>query len=510
MNQISRRHFLQTSGVAAAALTLPRWAWGKPEGANSDIRVAVVGFHGRGISHIQGFSSLPGVRVVALCDVDEQVLAKGVADFEKKNQKVQTYTDVRKLLENKDIDVVSTATPNHWHSLVTVWSCQAGKDVYVEKPVSHNVWEGRQAVKAAEKYQRIVQAGMQCRSSVGIRAGMEFLHKGGLGKILVSRGLCYKRRDSIGKTTGPQPIPPGLDYNLWCGPAPMDPPRRNGKQGSVHYDWHWIWATGNGDIGNQGIHQMDLCRWALGVNELSPRVMSIGGRFGYDDDGETPNTQICLHDYAGAPLIFEVRGLPEKTGAKNVDKYFGAGVGCVIHCENGHMLIPDYSKAIAYDKDGKMLQEFKGGKAKQSQGTATGASGAASGIVMDFQEDSNHFGNFIKAVRSRKVSDLNGPITEGHLSSALCHTPNVSYRLGQRAAPGAILDQIKGNQAMLETFGRFKEHLAANGVNIDETKAVIGPLLNMDPKTEKFVDNAAANALVKEKQRAPFVVPDEV
>ncbi|MCX7008774.1 MAG: Gfo/Idh/MocA family oxidoreductase, partial [Kiritimatiellaeota bacterium] len=209
MNQISRRHFLQTSGLAAAALAMPRSTWAKPEGANNDIRVAVVGFHGRGASHISGFRALPGVRIVALCDVDQKVLAKGVADFEKKKQKVEAYTDIRKLLENKDIDAISTATPNHWHSLVTVWGCQAGKDVYVEKPVSHNVWEGGQAVKAAAKYGRIVQAGMQCRSSGGIRAGIEFLHKGGLGKILVSRGLCYKKRDSIGKTTGPQPIPEG-------------------------------------------------------------------------------------------------------------------------------------------------------------------------------------------------------------------------------------------------------------------------------------------------------------
>jgi predicted dehydrogenase len=507
MNQISRRSFLQTTGLAAAALALPRSTWAQSAGANSDIRIAVVGFRGRGASHISGFRGLPGVRVVALCDCDAKVLAKGVADFEKKKQKVAAYTDIRKLLESKEIDVISTATPNHWHALATVWACQAGKDVYVEKPVSHNVWEGRQAVKAAEKYQRIVQAGMQCRSSPGIRAGIEFLHKGGLGKIIVSRGLCYKKRDSIGKTTGPQPIPEGLDYDLWCGPAPNDPPRRNGKQGSVHYDWHWFWATGNGDIGNQGIHQMDLCRWALGIGEISPRVMSLGGRFGYEDDAETPNTQIAFHDYAGAPLIFEVRGLPEKTGAKNMDKFLGAGVGCVIHCENGYMVIPSYSEAIAYDKDGKKLQEFKPGKSKKAK-EAAGVGGAASGVVMDFQEDSNHFGNFIKAVRSRKVSDLNGPITEGHISSALCHTPNVSYRLGQRAAPGAILEQIKGCRDMSETFGRFKEHLGANGVNIDETKAVLGPMLTMDPKAEIVVGNDAAAPLIREKQREPFAVPE--
>ncbi|MBM3858684.1 MAG: Gfo/Idh/MocA family oxidoreductase [Verrucomicrobia bacterium] len=514
---ISRRSFLSASITAAAAFSVPRWTWAAPAGANSDIRVAVVGIRGRGKSHISGFSGLPGVRIVALCDVDSDELAKGVASFEKKNQKVQGYTDIRKLLENKDIDVVSIATPNHWQALATIWACQAGKDVYVEKPSSHNVFEGRQAVRAAEKYKRIVQAGMQCRSSIGLRQGIEFIRKGGLGKVLVSRGLCYKRRESIGKTSGPQAIPPSVDYDLWCGPAPKDPPRRNSKNGPIHYDWHWFWAYGNGDIGNQGVHQMDICRWALGINELSPRVISIGGRFGYEDDAETPNTQIAYHDYDGTPLIFEVRGLPEKSGAKNMDKFLGASVGCVIHCENGYMTIPSYSQAIVYDKDGKEVQKFPSGggsggkkeKAKKEKGKK-GDAGAASGVVMDFVEDSNHFGNFIRAVRSRKVADQAGPILQGHLSAGLCHTANISYRVGKQASPGQILEQIKGNRDAAETFGRFKEHLAANDVNIDTTKAVIGPWLKMNPKTERFDDNKAANELLTRKYRAPFVVPAKV
>jgi predicted dehydrogenase len=502
---ISRSTFLKSSAAALTTFALPRWVWAKPEGANSDIRVAVVGFHGRGGSHIQGFNKLPGVRVVALCDVDSQVLAKGAAQLEGKGQKVKTYTDIRKLLESNEIDAISVATPNHWHALATVWACQAGKDVYVEKPVSHNVWEGRQAARAAEKHQRIVQAGMQCRSSPGIRAGIDFLHQGGLGKILISRGLCYKRRASIGKTSGPQQVPANIDYDLWCGPAPKAPLRR--KQ--LHYDWHWVWDTGNGDIGNQGIHQMDLCRWALGVSELSPRVMSIGGRFGYDDDGQTPNTMIAYHEYDGAPLIFEVRGLPEKTNAKNVDKFLGASVGCVIHCENGHLVIPNYSEAIAYDKDGKKFKEFKAGGKSEAAKPAAGAT-APPGVVMDFAEDGNHFGNFIKAVRSRKVADLTGPIGEGHLSSALCHTPNISYHLGKQTPPGETLEQIKGHKDAAETYGRFKEHLAANGINLAADLAVVGPWLQMDPKTERFVNNDAANELLTRNYRAPFVVPEQV
>lgn len=507
--QISRRSFLKTSATTMAALAIPHWTWAQPLGANSDIRIAVVGLRGRGSAHINGYLALPGVRVVALCDVDSDVLAQRAQQLEKKNIKVQTYKDIRKLLENKDIDAVSIATPNHWQALATVWACQAGKDVYVEKPSSHCVWEGRQAVKAAEKYKRIVQAGMQCRSSIGIRQGIEFLRKGGLGKILVSRGLCYKRRDSLGKCGGPQPIPPNIDYNLWCGPAPMDPPRRNTKNGPVHYDWHWFWAYGNGDIGNQGVHQMDLCRWALGMDELSPLVISIGGRFGYEDDGETPNTQIAYHEYPTAPLIFEVRGLPEKAGAKNMDKFLGASIGCVIHCEGGYMVIPSYSEAIVYDKDGKEMQRFKGSGGKKDKAKPKkGDAGAASGIVMDFAEDANHFGNFIRAVRSRKTSDLAGPILQGHLSAGLCHTANISYRIGKQASPGEILEQIKGHRDAAETFGRFKEHLAANGVNIAETKAIIGPWLKMNPKTERFEGNEAANALLKDKYREPFVVPE--
>jgi predicted dehydrogenase len=269
-------------------------------------------------------------------------------------------------------------------------------------------------------------------------------------------------------------LPANIDYDLWCGPAPKAPLRR--KQ--LHYDWHWVWDTGNGDIGNQGIHQMDLCRWALGVSELSPRVMSIGGRFGYDDDGQTPNTLIAYHEYDGAPLIFEVRGLPEKTNANNVDKFLGASVGCVIHCENGYLVIPNYSEAIAYDKDGKKFKEFKAGGKAEAAKPAAGAT-APPGVVMEFAEDGNHFGNFIKAVRSRKVADLTGPIGEGHLDAA-------------------------------ETYGRFKEHLAANGINLAADLAVVGPWLQMDPQTERFVNNDAANELLTRNYRAPFVVPEQV
>jgi predicted dehydrogenase len=233
-------------------------------------------------------------------------------------EKVTGYTDMRKLFDDKSIDAVSIATPNHWHALASIWAIQAGKDVYVEKPVSHCVWEGRQIVKAARKYGKIVQTGTQSRSSrEGIAAAVKYVQEGNLGKILLSRGLCYKRRGSIGKSEGEQPIPESIDYDLWCGPGPKGPLMRQ----KLKYDWHWTWDYGNGDLGNQGIHQKDNARWFLGEMELSPSVWSVGGRLGYEDDGETANTQIIYHGYEKAPLIFEVRGLPENKDSKNMDKY---------------------------------------------------------------------------------------------------------------------------------------------------------------------------------------------
>src|SRR6266496_725072 len=307
MNKFTRRSFLTRSALATATVSWSARSWAQVQSANDDVRVAVVGFGGRGMSHIEGFSKQKGVRLAGLCDVDKGILDKETKKWADKGIAVESVTDMRKLMENKNIDVISIATPNHWHALAAIWAIQAGKDVYLEKPVSHNVWEGRKVVEAARKYKKIVQTGTQSRSSFAIKQAVEWVQAGNLGKLRIARGLCYKPRPSIGKAGGPQPVPAGVDYDLWCGPAPMDPIRRK----RFHYDWHWIWNYGCGDLGNQGIHQMDISRWFLGVDELSPRILSLGGRLGYDDDGETANTQIIYHDYPNAPLIFEVRGLPE-------------------------------------------------------------------------------------------------------------------------------------------------------------------------------------------------------
>jgi predicted dehydrogenase len=481
MNHLTRRQFLKNSLVTTAALSLAPRSWAQVAGANEDIRVAVVGFNSRGGDHLKGLTALKGVRLTALCDVDSKILETKVKSYADRNQTVEGYTDIRKLLESKNVDVISIATPNHWHSLAAIWACQAGKDVYVEKPISHNVWEGRKVVEAALKYKRMVQAGTQSRSSIqGIQAAVEWVRAGNLGKIKISRGLCYKPRGSIGKVDGPQPVPPNIDYELWCGPAEKLPLMRK----RLHYDWHWVWNTGNGDLGNQGIHEMDVARWFLGVKGLSPRVLSIGGRLGYVDDGETPNTQIIFHEYPDAPLIFEVRGLPSKAGARGMDQYKGASIGIVIDCEGGYVTVPSYSSATAYDKQGNVIKQFRGAE--------------------------DHYANFINVVRSRKAADLHGQILEGHLSSALCHTGNISYRLGQQATPDEIREAVKGDKEALETFGRMAEHLQANEVDLLKTKATLGVFLKMDPKTERFLNNDAANKMLTRDYRKPFVVPESV
>ena len=498
MQNLDRRTFLKSTLISSVGASLWPALTGtqalgatarRAPGPNDTIHVAVVGFGGRGGDHISGLRKLAdkGVKIVALCDVDSKILAAGVDSFAKRDEKVEAYADVRQLLDNRDIDAVTFATPNHWHSLQVIWACQARKDVYVEKPISHNVWEGRQAVKAARKYRRIVQAGTQSRSSFAIREAVEWVQKGNLGKILVARGLCYKPRKSIGKVNGPQAVPPEVNYDLWCGPAPMGPLQRK----RLHYDWHWVWETGNGDLGNQGIHQMDISRWFLGEDRLSPMVFSVGGRLGYVDDGTTPNTQFVFHAYEKAPLIFEVRGLPKdkETQEKNwggggMDKFMGAGVGVIIHCEGGHVLVPDYRSAIAYDKNGQEIKKW------------TGAD--------------DHYENWLKAMRSRKVSDLNADILEGHLSSGLCHTGNVSILCGRTAAPGEIRATINDFKPAVETYERMAEHLAANGVDIRNEQLTLGPALAMNTHYEEFKGNRFANQLLRRNYRAPFIVPTRV
>ncbi|MBT8484822.1 MAG: Gfo/Idh/MocA family oxidoreductase [Phycisphaerae bacterium] len=476
MTQYTRRRFIEHSLLATAAIagpvapTLARLP--RRRSANEVIRVGVIGVRGRGRAHIGAFKQSPDSEVVAICDPDEGVIGPSMEAV----PGASYHRDLRRMLEDPSIDAVSIATPNHWHSLATIWALQAGKHVYVEKPISHNVREGRIVVDAARRYGKVVQHGTQSRSHVATREAMQWLHAGGLGKIHLVHALCYKRRQSIGAVTAPQTPPVTLDYDLWTGPATLEPLRRT----NLHYDWHWVFNTGNGDIGNQGVHQMDIARWGLGRTELPKRVMSCGGRFGYVDDGETPNSQIAVYDYGDQQLIFEVRGL--KTPA-----FHGANIGVIFHGEHGKLVSSSYSKVVVFDHDGALVREFKGG--------------------------GNHVQDFLDAVRAGTPASVSASPLDGHLSTALCHLGNISYRLGTpRALAAAMGDGFRGDAAARDSIERLQSHLRENGVALDTTDGSFGPWLDFDPATERFTGFRAdeANTLLTRRSREPFVVPERV
>lgn len=504
--RIDRRKFVSESAFLAACAALAPAASSRLSadeapakragGANDKLRVAVIGVRGQGGGHVSAYAGGAekyNCELAVICDVDEAVVGNRLKNAEKLQGKAPKYVkDLRKVIEDKSIDVVSIATPNHWHALAAIWAMQNGKHVYVEKPVSHNVLEGRRIVEASEKYNKICQTGTQNRSHKGIIDSVAFIHDGKIGKVTKAKGLCYKLRNSIGKVDGPQEPPRTMDYDLWCGPASNAKPRRNSKAyGPVHYDWHWVWEYGNGDLGNQGIHEMDKARWGLKKNTLPTRVISVGGRFGYVDDGETANTQIIAFDYGDCELVFEVRGLRSKSPypGKRSPKTVGANerypgfVGNVWYGTEGFVVCPNYNSGIAYNNDGEVIKEFKGG--------------------------GDHFGNFLKAVRSGKRSDLTADILEGHLSSALCHLGNISYRLGSQEpfSKQPELGSKLADDAMADMIAHLKEHK----VNTDEVKYSLGRKLTFNPKTETFGADKEANAqLTRREYRKGFVVPDKV
>jgi predicted dehydrogenase len=382
-------------------------------GANDRLRVAVVGIRSRGGDHIAGFLNLAShnVEVAALCDIDETVLEKEKGDLEKKTgRKIQTYVDMRKLLENQEIDIISFATPNFWHALGAIWAIQAEKDVYLEKPCSHNIWEGRKIVEAARKYNRVVQHGTQIRSSAAIREAIRKLQEGVIGEVYMARGLCYKRRNTIGKT-GEEPVPQGVHYDLWTGPAHARPFTRN----RFHYNWHWQWEYGNGDIGNQGVHQMDIARWGLGVG-LPKKVQSMGSHFMFDDDQETPNVQLATFFYPEEKklLAFEVRHWDTNSDGD-------IQIGVLFYGSKGTLEIPSYSAYRVF-----LGPDREAGPAGNQEG--------------------DHFLNFIEAVRARDPKLLTAEIEEGHLSSSLCHLANISYRLEKTLTFDPKTETFPGDQ----------------------------------------------------------------
>jgi predicted dehydrogenase len=484
--------------TAGLALGMPRLMLGagpRSGGPNDAVNVAVIGLGsttavggvgGRGHQLIGRLREIPGVKIVALCDADQAHLDREVEAARDHGGKVAAYHDPREVLDDKGIDAVVIALPNHWHALATVWACQAGKDVYVEKPFSYDLWEGQQMVAAARKYGRMVQVGTQNRSSAFLRRVFDRLRGGELGAIRFAHALVYRARDGIGSVDAPTPPPRTVDYDLWCGPAPKKPLMR--KQ--LHYEWHWFWDTGNGEMGNNGIHVIDVCRWALGQDRTPPRAMSIGGRFGFHDCGETANTHIALLDFQPAPLICEVRNVSAGKGAASMGKFRGQNKGVVIDCEGGYFA-GDASGGAIFDRQGKKVQDLGEGDSPKALELA-------------------HLSAFLAGVRSRKASDLAAEALEGHRSTACCHMANVSHRLGKQSSPKAIRAAITGNAEMADAFEHCRDYLRANGVDLDATPATLGPWVSLDAKEGRFVADFAdaANELSRRDYRAPFVVPE--
>ena len=338
MNELNRRTFVaSTAGTIAAGQligTSKSWA-----GANDRIRVVVVGVNGRGKTHIAEHQKGDNVEVVALCDPDRKVSARRAAEFKGKYDKdVKTYVDMRDAYADSSIDAASIATPNHWHALATIWACQAGKDVYVEKPGSHNIFEGRKMIEAAYKYRRIVQHGVQLRSSPALQKAVQLLREGIIGKVYLARGLCFRTRPSIGKKP-PKWVPEHLDYNLWLGPAQYRPYSEN----LVHYNWHWHWDFGNGDVGNQGVHETDMCLWGLGIETLPDKVCAMGGKFLWDDDKETPEWLSTNYKFTQHNKMIQFETRPWRTNDEA-----GAGVGNIFYGEDGFMVIRGYSEFATF------------------------------------------------------------------------------------------------------------------------------------------------------------------
>lgn len=498
MSQFSRRQFIKTSAVAASTVFAAPAIGRAGTAANDKIGVAVVGVNGRGGEHINAFLSDPRTEIRIIVDVDEVVGNRRCEAIEQKQGvRPQLITDMRKAFEDDSISIVSTATPNHWHALTGIWAMQAGKDAYVEKPVCHNVWEGTALIAAARKYGRMCQVGTQCRSSKAIIDAFAFMKEGGIGEVKFARGLCYKRRKSIGPK-GDYPIPGNINFDLWCGPATLTTPKCT--RPNFHYDWHWQRHYGNGDLGNQGPHQTDIARWGLGIDRHPNSILTYGGRLGYQaerrdpayvDAGDTGNTEVSLYDYGDKCIVFETRGLScDNSDDAELNKLFGSNsgnkIGVVFYGSNGYLVQESYSRCIAYDRDMNVIKEFVGG--------------------------GDHFGNFISACESRKMEDLNADVREGHLSAAISHLGNISYYMGEDKKVSvqelsSVLASVKSLDDNEATLQRTVKHLQKNGVELDKYPMSLGVHLEFDPEREVFTNNDAANAWLTREYRSPYVCP---
>jgi predicted dehydrogenase len=441
----SRRTFIKQSATAAAVLTIPTIIPAHAFGANDRINAAVLGLNGRGKNHVSGLMVQDNVQVTTLCDPDMNILKDRQKSFKEEYGKdVALVQDLRRVYEDKDIDVISIASPNHWHALSVIWACQAGKDVYVEKPGSHNVWEGRKMVEAANKYDRIVQHGVQLRSSPAVNEAIQLMRDGYIGRVYMARGLVFRWRPSIGNHPV-EPVPEGLDYDLWTGPAQ----KQSFSKNIVHYNWHWNWEYGNGDVGNQGIHETDLCMWGLDVG-LPTKITSMGGKYLWDDAKEVPEVLTSVYNYPDENKIIQFEVRPWATNTEQ-----GVTVGNIFYGEKGILVVDGYSKYQTYLGQNREPGKSGDDGAAEASGMDRGAGGT-----------DGHFANFIEAVRKHDKSILNGPVETAHLSSALAHLGNIAYRLER--------------------------------------------VLTFDPKAEKFVGDPEADKMLTRDYRAPFIVPDKV
>ncbi len=449
---MNRRRFvkLAAGGTAAGASSLLLGTGRGWAGANDRIRIGVVGIHGMGQTHIEEFSKLANVQVAALCDVDENLFPEIVRKHftDRGREKPRTFFDLRRLYDDKDIDAISVVTPNHWHALAGIWAMQAGKHVTIEKPVCHDYFEGQKLVEAARKHRVIVQHGMEQRSNPCAQTAVEFLRSGGLGEVYMAKGLCFKWRDTIGHFED-EPVPAGVHYDLWLGPAPQRQFNRN----RFHYNWHWNWDYGNGDIGNQGVHEIDVARWGLGVT-LPTRITATGGHFMFKDDQQTPNMLMAVFEFenpaGGADkkkiLQFEVRGW-----ITNREAGIGEGKG---DSASGYMVSDRNTVGnLFFGSKGYMAKDVNAWKTLLGEKLEPGPSGKGQG---------NHYQNFVDAIRANDPSKANGNILEGHYSAALVHLANISYRLGRS--------------------------------------------LRFDPARERFVGDEEADSMLRREYRKPFIV----
>jgi predicted dehydrogenase len=503
MVQPTRRELLQSSILGAAALSAaPLFsdrAAAQAKSANDKLLCAVIGCNGRGSDHISGYARRKDCEIAYIVDIDEKVGQKGCNAVEKATgRRPRWVKDMRQVFDDKSINFISTATPNHWHALCGVWAMQAGKDAYIEKPISHDIPEGRALVAAAKKYGRVCQVGTQCRSNPACQDAVKFMTDDGIGSVNFARGLCYKRRASIG-ALGDYPIPAEADFNLWSGPAPYTTPKLTRPK--FHYDWHWQRLYGNGDSGNQGPHQTDIARWGLGLNRHPNSVITYGGRLGYQaerkdpkyvDAGDTANTEVAVYDYGDKCMVFETRGLSVDNSADaEINKLFGGKakgnkIGVIFYGTEGILVQQEYTYCVAFDLKGNVIKEFKGG--------------------------GDHFGNFVEAVRSRKMESLNSNAFQGHLSAALAHLANISYYLGENnkvsvAQAKTVLEKIKSRDDNIAMLNRTVQHFKDNGVDLGATPMSMGPLLQFDPEKEVFTNSADANTILARQYREPFICP---